>query len=37
MAKDDYDVVGFERFDGGSNKMTLAEAKEAYDKGLPIR
>ena len=32
MAKDDYDVVVFERFDGGPNKMTLAEAK-----GLPIR
>jgi len=24
-------------FDGGPNKMTLAEAKEAYAKGLPIR
>ena len=23
--------------DGGPNKMTLAEAKEAYAKGLPIR
>lgn len=38
MAKDDYDVVVFERcFDGGPNEMTLAEAKEAYAKGLPIR
>ena len=37
MAKDDYEVVVFERFDGGPNKMTLAEAKEAYAKGLPIR
>ena len=37
MAKDDYDVVAFERFDGGPNEMTLAEAKEASVKGLPIR
>ena len=27
----------FERFDGGPNEMTLAEAKEAYAKVLPIR
>ncbi len=37
MAKNDYDVVVFERFDGDPNEMTLAEAKEAYAKGLPIR
>jgi len=24
-------------FDGGPNEMTLAEAKETYAKGLPIR
>lgn len=37
MAKNDYDVVVFERFGGDPNEMTLAEAKEAYVKGLPIR
>ncbi|AEN78131.1 conserved hypothetical protein [Ligilactobacillus ruminis ATCC 27782] len=37
MAKDDYEVVVFERFDGGLNEMTLTEAKETYAKGLPIR
>ena len=29
--------TGAFNIDGGPNKMTLAEAKEAYAKGLPIR
>ena len=29
--------TGIINTDGGPNKMTLAEAKEAYAKGLPIR
>ena len=41
----DYDIcdvcswqnTGIINIDGGPNKMTLAEAKEAYAKGLPIR
>ena len=41
----DYDIcdvchwqnTGIINIDGGPNKMTLAEAKEAYSKGLPIR
>ena len=41
----DYDIcdvchwqnTGIINSDGGPNKMTLAEAKEAYSKGLPIR
>ena len=41
----DYDIcdvcywqnTGIINSDGGLNKMTLAEAKEAYVKGLPIR
>lgn len=28
--------TGITNIDGGPNKMTLAEAKEAYAKGLPI-
>jgi len=37
-----YDVchwqnTGAFNIDGGPNKMTLVEAKEAYAKGLPIR
>lgn len=41
----DYDIcdvchwqnTGIINSDGGPNKMTLAKAKEAYAKGLPIR
>lgn len=41
----DYDIcdicqwqnTGETNIDGGPNEMTLAEAKEAYAKGLPIR
>lgn len=41
----DYDIsdvchwqnTGIINIEGGPNKMTLAEAKEAYTKGLPIR
>ena len=41
----DYDIcdvcrwhnTGIINIDGGPNKMTLAEAKEAYAKGLPLR
>lgn len=38
----DYDIchwqnTGIINIDDGPNKMTLAEAKEAYAKGLPIR
>ena len=28
--------TGETNIDGGPNKMTLAEAKEAYTKGIPI-
>lgn len=29
--------TGVINIDGGPNKMTLEEAKEAYSKGLPVR
>jgi len=42
MDYDIYDVchwqnTGIINIEGGPNKMTLAEVKEAYTKGLPIR
>ena len=42
MDYDIYDVchwqnTGIKNIEGGPNKMTLAEVKEAYTKGLPIR
>lgn len=32
-----WENTGETNIDGGPNKMTLVEAKEAYAKGLPIK